>query len=176
MVEHSPVLKGNMVLLKPFLVSDIDETYISWLNDHNIVKFSNQRFIRHSMESCLHYQASFQGVDNLFMGIHSLSTNKLIGTLTAYIASNHGTADLGIMIGDHSAWGKGYGLDAWVTVMSWLLEGGDIRKLTAGTLVCNFGMIKIMERSGMSLEATRKSQEIIEGCPVDMLYYAKFNE
>ena len=69
----------------------------------------------------------------------------------------------------------GYGLDAWITMTNWLLARKDIRKLTAGTLACNSGMIKLMERSGMVLEATRKSQEIVEKCPVDMLYYAKFN-
>ena len=109
------------------------------------------------------------------MGIRRLSDNKLIGTLTAYVASNHGTVDVGIMIGDCSVWGMGYGLDAWITMTNWLLARNDIRKLTAGTLACNLGMVKLMERSGMVLEATRKSQEIVEGCPVDMLYYAKFN-
>jgi RimJ/RimL family protein N-acetyltransferase len=175
MVEISFSLIGNMIVLKPFLVADINDAYIGWLNDKNVMKFSNQRFFVHSMESCLRYQASFEGTDNLFMGIFRLSDDKLIGTLTAYVASNHGTVDVGIMIGDYSVWGMGYGLDAWITMTNWLLARKDIRKLTAGTLACNSGMIKLMERSGMVLEAIRKSQEIVEKCPVDMLYYAKFN-
>ena len=79
------------------------------------------------------------------------------------------------MIGDKTVWGLGYGQDAWNTLAKWLLARGDIRKLTAGTLACNYGMIKVMERSGMTLEAVRKAQEIVEGHPVDILYYAKFN-
>jgi RimJ/RimL family protein N-acetyltransferase len=168
-------IKGSAIVLKPFLVADINDAYIGWLNDKNVMKFSNQRFFEHSMESCLRYQASFQGTDNLFVSIRSLSDDKLIGTLTAYVASNHGTVDVGIMIGDSTLWGMGYGLDAWITMTNWLLGRKGIRKLTAGTLACNLGMIKLMERSGMVLEATRKSQEIVEGSPVDMLYYAKFN-
>lgn len=175
MVENFFPLRGNAITLKPFLVADINDIYIGWLNDQDVMKFSNQRFFVHSMESCLRYQASFAGTDNLFMGIRRLSDDKLIGTLTAYVASNHGTVDVGIMIGDSSLWGMGYGLDAWITMTNWLLACKDIRKLTAGTLACNLGMIKLMERSGMVLEATRKSQEIVEKCPVDMLYYAKFN-
>lgn len=175
MGENFFPLRGNKIELKPFLVADINDVYIGWLNDQNVMKFSNQRFFVHSMESCLRYQASFEGTDNIFMGIRRLMDDKLIGTLTAYVARNHGTVDVGIMIGDSSVWGRGYGLDAWITMTNWLLARKDIRKLTAGTLACNSGMIKLMERSGMVLEATRKSQEIVENWPVDMLYYAKFN-
>ena len=175
MAENSFPLRGNAIELKPFSVADINDAYIGWLNDPNVVKYSNQRFFVHTMDSCLRYQASFEGTDNLFMGIRTLSDDKLIGTLTAYIASNHGTVNVGIMIGDSSIWGMGYGLDAWITMNNWLLARKDIRKLNAGTLACNSGMIKLMERSGMVLEATLKSQEIVEKCPVDILYYAKFN-
>jgi ribosomal-protein-alanine N-acetyltransferase len=175
MVKNDLPLMGNKVEIKRFLASDISNDYISWLNDKNIMRYSNQRFLVHSMDSCLQYYAAFEGSDNLFMGIHRLSDNKLIGTMTAYISKNNGTVDVGIMVGDQCVWGMGYGLDAWITVTNWLLTCQNIRKLTAGTVACNFGMIKLIERSGMILEATRKAQKIIDGCPVDVLYYAKFN-
>lgn len=175
MAKSSFSLIGDKVELKPFLASDINDDYISWLNDKNIMRYSNQRFIVHSMDSCLKYHAAFQESDNFFMGIRRLSDNEMIGTLTAYVATNHGTVDLGIMIGNRAVWGMGYGLDAWITMTKWFLARQNIRKLTAGTLACNFGMIKLMERSGMILEATRKAQEIIDECPIDILYYAKFN-
>ena len=35
-------------------------------------------------------------------------------------------------------------------------------------------MVKIMEQSGMELEAVRSRQELIEGQPVDLLYFARF--
>jgi ribosomal-protein-alanine N-acetyltransferase len=175
MVETTLSIIGNKVILKPFLAPDISDEYINWLNNQTVVKFSNQRFLIHNYDSCLRYQASFNGTDNLFMAIRRMSDDKLIGTLTAYVAKQHGTVDVGIMIGDTSIWGMGFGLDAWLAMINWLLNRNDIRKLTAGTLACNFGMINLMERSGMILEATRKSQEIVDGCPIDILYYAKFN-
>lgn len=176
LVDSGFVLSGNKVLLKPFSKSDIDDVYIGWLSDPNVVRFSNQRFLRHDRESCLRYQASFEGTGNLFMSVRRLSDDRPIGTMTAYVARHHGTVDVGIMIGDQSVWGMGYGQDAWDAMTNWLLRREDIRKLTAGTLACNFGMIRLMERSGMSLEAVRKAQEIVEGRPVDMLYYAKFHD
>ncbi len=175
MAGNGFVLSGNNVLLKPFSASDINAAYMGWLNDPNVVRFSNQRFFKHDRESCMRYQASFEGTDNLFMSVRRLSDDSPIGTITAYVARHHGTVDVGIMIGDSSVWGMGYGQDAWDTMTSWLLGCEDIRKLTAGTLACNLGMIKLMERSGMSLEAVRKAQEIVEERSEDMLYYAKFH-
>ena len=120
------------------------------------------------------YRRSFEETDNIFLTVVSKDNYQSIGTMTAYIALPHGTADIGIMIGDRSVWGCGYGFDAWCTLLQWLLRSGVIRKVTAGTLDCNKPMIKLMQRSGMHLEATRKGQEIIDGYAIDIQYYARF--
>ncbi len=171
-----PLLHGEKVLLRPFSVKDIDEAYIGWLNDPDVVRFSNQRFLKHDRESSLRYLSSFDGTSNLFMSIRMLSDDRQIGTMTAYISVHHGTVDVGIMIGAKSVWGEGYGQDAWNTFVNWLLRQKEIRKLTAGTLACNYSMIKLMERSGMTLEGVRHAQEIVEDQPINMLYYAKFSD
>lgn len=173
MVE-GPILYGDKVMLRPFSATDIDESYISWLKDPDVVRLSNQRFLTHDRESCLQYLSSFENTKNLFMSVRRLSDDRPVGTLSAYVLSHHGTVDVGIMIGDKSVWGSGYGQDAWDTMTNWFMRQEYIRKLTAGTLACNYGMIKLMERSHMTLEAVRKEQEIVEGRSVDMLYYAKF--
>jgi len=175
MTNKAFILKGEKVLLRSFTASDINDTYIGWLNDPDVVQFSNQRFRRHDQESSLRYLASFEGTDNLFISVRRLSDDSPVGTMTAYVSSHHGTVDVGILIGDKAVWGMGYGQDAWNTLTNWLLERDDIRKLTAGTLACNHGMIKLMERSGMHHEATRREQEIVNGQAVDILYYAKFH-
>lgn len=169
-------LYGQKVLLKPFCLEDITDRYIAWLNDPEVVRFSNQRFIMHDRASCLRYLDSFFGTDNLFLSVRRLDTGQAIGTMTAYVSSHHGTVDVGIMIGDTSVWGGGYGQDAWNTFANWALAQGSIRKLTAGTLACNRAMIRIMEQSGMQLEAVRKAQEIVDGVPQDILLFATFHD
>lgn len=169
------ILQGDKVLLRPFTRSDINPTYIGWLNDTDVVQYSNQRFLEHTRESCLRYLDSFSETDNLFFSVRRLSDDTAVGTMTAYLCRHHGTVDVGILIGDKTVWGNGYGQDAWNTLASWLLGRDDIRKLTAGTLACNHGMIKLMERSGMQHEATRARQEIVKGQATDILYYAKFH-
>jgi ribosomal-protein-alanine N-acetyltransferase len=167
-------LQGDKVLLRTFRSDDLSSAYLGWLNDPDVVRYSNQRFRRHDAASCAAYLAAFESSDNLFLAIVGTVETRVIGTMTAYRSRHHGTADVGIMIGDRSLGGRGYGLEAWMLLTDWLLGAGGARKVTCGTLACNSAMRKIAERSGMRLEATRQAQEIVDGELQDILYYARF--
>lgn len=167
-------LDGQLVRLRTFGPDDISDAYVGWLNDPLVTRFSNQRFRRHDRSTSLAYLNSFAGSANLFLSMRRLADDSPIGTMTAYVSSQHGTVDVGIMVGESSAWGHGYGQDAWNALLAWLVGRTDIRKITAGTAAPNIGMQRLMERSGMTLEARRVGQEIIEGKPEDILYYALF--
>lgn len=167
-------LSGSLVELRPFTKADITPAYLGWLRDPEVVRFSNQRFRTHTTESCTAYLASFEGTANQFFSIQRQSDGRAVGTMTAYLSSAHGTADLGILIGDRGCWGQGLGLDAWQTLMAHLFQQAGLRKITAGTLRPNIGMVRIMERAGMHLEGVRARQEIVDGVPVDALLYASF--
>lgn len=95
--------------------------------------------------------------------------------MTAYYSPHHQTVDVGIMVGQSGEWGKGLGQDAWNTLMAWLLAMACVRKVTAGTMRCNVAMLKLMERSGMVLEAVWPQQELLDGVPQDLLYFGKFS-
>lgn len=167
-------LLGRAVWLRPFEAGDLTDVYVDWLNDPQAVRFSNQRFICHTRESCARYLASFKGSPNLFFSLRLQSDDRAIGTMTAYRSPHHGTADVGILVGDTSVWGQGHGQDAWNTLTDWLAAQPGQRKVTAGTLACNHGMRRVAERSGMQLEGVRRAQELVDGRPWDMLYYARF--
>jgi RimJ/RimL family protein N-acetyltransferase len=86
----------------------------------------------------------------------------------------HGTADIGIMVGERLVWGQGIGAEAFCLVLSALKASRVIRKVTAGTLAANKGMVRIMEKAGMQHEATRWAHELLDGAPADVVYYATF--
>lgn len=167
-------LVGSKVVLQPFGPKDVTEAYISWLNDPEVTRFSNQRFRTHTRASCEAYLASFAGTENLFVSIRDATTGGAIGTMTAYRNPHHGTCDVGIMIGERACWGGGYGQEAWDLFTDWLLTEGGVRKLTAGCLASNGGMVRLMERSGMAREAVRAAQEIVDGKLEDIVLYARF--
>ena len=167
-------LSGRKVVLQRFSESDITDAYIGWLNDPVTMRFSNQRFLRHDQHSSQRYLASFDGSPNLFFSVRDKSNGNAIGTMTAYLLPMHSTADMGILIGDSSVWGKGFGLDAWTTLMQHLLVELQVRKVTAGTLACNAAMLSLAAKSGMQPDGQRRKQELVDGAPHDILYFAKF--
>ena len=167
-------LTTDRLLLRPFEPSDIDERYLGWLQDPEVTRFSNQRFKQHTIETCVSYQSSFQGSSNCFLLLVHREQQVPIGTMTIYRATHHGTADVGLMLGNRAYWHQGLGKEAWNAVLEALLQEQGLRKVTGGTAKPNTGMVKIMEQSGMTLEAVRQRQELIEGQAVDLLYYARF--
>ncbi len=170
------MLTTSRLRLRPFQPADITAGYLNWLNDPMVTRFSNQRFRTHTAESCAVYLASFTRTHNSFLLITQRSDGQPIGTATVYRSPQHGTADMGLMVGDRQCWGQGYGRETWQALLEALLQEPRIRKVTGGTARTNQAMVRIMERSGMELEAVRKRQELIEGQPVDLLYYARFTK
>lgn len=167
-------VNGKKVILKLFSYSDINSEYIGWLNDPVVVRYSNQRFLKHTKLTCKRYLKSFEKSDNLFLRIEQKTDGLFVGTMTAYVNMHHRTVDVGIMVGHKSVWGSGIGQDAWNTLLNWLLNQEWVRKVTAGTMRCNNAMVKIIERSGMTFEAIRPEQELLDGLPQDILYYGVF--
>jgi len=169
-------LKGSRLILRPFTEIDITPTYLSWLNDPLVVQYSNQRFFQHDELSCRKYLSNFKNSPSAFLAVVHIATNKVIGTMTVFYSPYHDTADIGIMLGERSIWGKGFGKECFSLVVTKLIDGLGVRKITAGCLSSNKGMIEVMKYSGLHLEATRYGQEMILGKPEDILYYARFHE
>ena len=167
-------LNTERLNLRPFTANDVTDTYVHWLNDKDVTRISNQRFQKHTLETCLNYVQSFYNTKNTFLLLSNRVNKVPIGTMTIYRSNWHGTADIGLMLGNRQYWGNKFGLEAWSAVLEALLKEDGIRKVTGGTASPNIAMVKIMQQSKMNLEAVRKRHEIIENEPTDLLYYARF--
>ena len=172
--KNSSEVFGSRILLTKFQDIDVDQQYIDWLNDPEVVRYSNQRFHKHTFESCEQYRRTFDIPGKYFFSVSIIDTKQKIGTVTAYTNTDHGTADLGILIGEKSVWGRGYGIDAWETLARWVAVEHGVRKITGGALARNKAMIKIFQKSNFHLETVQRNQEIYYGMSEDILLYAKF--
>jgi len=171
-----PTMQTPRLIVRPFQVDDINDAYLAWLNDPLVTRFSNQRFQRHDRASAQAYLHGFGSGPGLFLSLRRAADDLAIGTITAHVASHHATADLGLLVGDRTVWGQGFGLEAWLAVMQWLLGEGGMRKVTAGTAAVNLAMLAIIQRSGMQAEGNRRAQEIINGAAVDILLFGRMRD
>lgn len=163
--------------LRPFSEQFLTERYVGWLNDRDVVRYSEQRHRKHTLETCRAYMNSFEGTPNYFVAIVAKDRQLgHIGNLNAYVDRHNGVADVGIVVGEKAVWGHGYGSEAWAAFVQFLIRERNLRKVTAGTLAINDGMIGIMRRSGMHIECTRRRQALCEGREVDTVYAAIFHD
>ncbi len=157
----------------PFSEKFLTAKYVGWLNDKETMKFSDQRFYTHSLKSCREYFLSFTNSRNSFWAI--TYENGHVGNMTVYKDVLHNVADISIMVGERSLWGKGIGLEAWNGMCNFLFQTDSVRKITAGTLEVNFGMLSIMKKSNMQPDGIRIKHCLIDGRAVDMIHMALFN-
>lgn len=159
------------VSLVPFTEDFLTPVYVGWLNDAEVVKYSRQRFSNHTGESCRNYLESMKKSGDFFWAILDRKSGKHIGNISASIDRQNSVADIAIMIGERSVWGKGYGLDAWVAAMKYLHHEAGIRMVTGGCMATNKGMMRVMEKAGMKPYYTRAGYFMDRGQAVDSVHY-----
>lgn len=175
--NRAPEIYTERLTLRPFSERDLTPEYVAWLNDPEVVRFSEQRHKTHTLESCREYMESFDDSPNHFWAIGRTlrpDGNALIGTMTAYVDQDNNVADLGIMIGDKPVWGQGLGTEAWKAVCAQLFADG-VRKVAAGTLETHHAMRAIFRKAGMEDDGRRVGQTLWQGKEVDVVYAALFN-
>lgn len=168
-------LIGGRIHLVPFHQGFITERYVSWLNDPDVVRLSDQRFRKHTLESCKDYFMSYENTPNWFWGIETIEDKQHIGNINAYVDTLHSVADIGIVVGEKEYWGKGIATEAYRLAIDFLFLDIKIRKITVGTLSVNTGMIHVMEKLGLKPDGIRLRHAVFEGQEVDMIHMALFN-
>lgn len=172
-------LRTASLELVPYERRFLTERYVSWLNDPEVVKYSEQRHRRHTIETSRAYVDSFDEGPNYLWAIcrpgEPGGDLDHIGNISAAVNTHYALADISIMIGEKREWGKGRGLEAWLAVCDFLFRQG-MRKVTGGTLSPNRGMLTIMERAGMMPDGVRARHYVIGGEEVDIVYRALFRD
>jgi RimJ/RimL family protein N-acetyltransferase len=176
-MAKSPAIRTKRLTIVPFNEKHLNEKYVAWLNDKELMRYSEQRHREHNIEECRSYLKSFDGTPNYFWAIEENEQGfGHIGNITAFVDENNGVVDVGIMIGAREAHGRRYGIEAWMAVCDYLFKNLPIRKLTAGTMSINIPMLKIMKRAGMIDDGIRKKHFLSEGKEVDIIHMALFRE
>lgn len=166
-------IETTHLLLRPYYAGMVTDDHVRWLNDPEVVKYSEQRHKTHTLESIHQYVNDIACTSGSYLWSISLSFGPTIGTISAHTDIPNGVANLGILIGEKAAWGRGYGGEAWNGVSNWLFEKRDIRKIEMGCHYENRAMRKLAERCGMHMEGVRHDHFVVDGKPQHLLLYAK---
>lgn len=153
------LLKGNRYTLRPFTEQDISDRYIGWLNDPQVNRFLEVRFVHQTRDTVLEFVRSFYGeVEKYMWGIFPNDATEPVGTTTLYdIKHNHGTGEIGLMIGEMEYRGKGASNEAMELVLEFAFETLKLRRATGGSISLNHDMNFTFKRLGFTCEGKQRA-------------------
>jgi RimJ/RimL family protein N-acetyltransferase len=162
----------ELFLLTPERVSD---AYVGWLNDPQVNQYLESRFGEQGKASVEAFVAAMLASENdLFLGIVDRGLQRHVGNIKlGPIDRCHERGEIGIMIGDRAAWGRGVGSNAIARIVAIARDELGLRKLTAGCYASNVGSKKAFEKAGFVIEGVRGAHYLLDGRPEDGILLGK---
>lgn len=174
MTERERVLSGSSVNLFPFKEEHVTDRYVGWLNDPEVNRFLEVHFVQQTPDTALAYVRSFYGETQKYMwGICPKDVGDPIGTATLSLINRyHGSAGLGLLIGEKRYWGKGVSSEVIELIEAFAFRTLGLRRLTGICYAPNHGMNFTFKRLGFTLEGRlRQALLLSPGKYVDGHYW-----
>jgi [ribosomal protein S5]-alanine N-acetyltransferase len=162
---------GERVLLRELVVDDVGEAYVRWMTDGDVLRHLEARFQRHTIETLRQFVAAMEADEgNVLFGIFLIANDRHIGNIKlGPVIPPHGTADIGLLIGERDCWGRGYATEAVRLVARYAFDTLALRKVTASCYSSNEGSARAFEKAGFVREGVRPAQFMSDEGPVDQI-------
>lgn len=144
-----------MRVLVPFTPRHLTQKYVSWLNDGDLMRYSEQRHRKHTFDTCRRY---IDGCDMLW----AIEAPDYVGTVAVHIDMPNNLADVGILCSK-----SGNGKAAWEEALNKLTPR---YRVTAGHMETNVPMMKICERT-MKPWYVVPDRFLVDGEKVDSVHW-----
>ncbi len=169
MDKFIPFIQGTTIYLREVRETDVTDEYYNWLNDPQINQFLETRYHPQSKSQISEFVISKQ--NEPFFAICCNQTQKHIGNIKLSVINTiHRRADLSLMIGNKSYWGKNIATEAITLVTEFAFSQLNLNKLQAGAYHTNIGSIKAFEKCGYEQEGYLKEFTISNNQPLHLVY------
>tara|TARA_B100001094_G_scaffold333136_1_gene408928 strand:+ start:3181 stop:3729 length:549 start_codon:yes stop_codon:yes gene_type:complete len=158
------------ILLKVLTQNDVSESYVEWLNDYEVTKFTEQKYFRHTLESTKTFVCQkYDSESDLLFGIFFDGTH--IGNIKlGSIKFEHMSTEVSYFIGEKEFWGKGIASKCVETVVHFAVTELDLKKINAGYYENNTGSAKVLQKCGFVVERNIISNAIFEDKPINFIF------
>ena len=104
----------------------------------------------------------------LFLGVRSIELGRHVGNIKlGPIDRHHGLAEIGIMIGERAAWGRGVASQTIERIVDIARAELRLRKLSAGCYLSNHGSARAFQKAGFAVEGRRSAHYLLDGLAED---------
>ncbi|MDP3396773.1 MAG: GNAT family protein [Methanoregula sp.] len=166
-------LKGDSIVLRPLHPDDTTGPYLNWFNDEEVCRGNSHHVFPFTEAVASEYISySHRSKDDLILAIDKKTNNQHIGNIALQrIHPVYRSAELSIIIGEKSAWGKGYGLEAVRLMCDHAFRTLNLHRVACGTFGSNEGMIHLALSIGMKEEGRRKEAVFKDGQYIDVIEF-----
>jgi len=167
--------ESERLRLRPLTPDDIDNRYLAWFKDEEVVRYLEVRNLTRSDSVAFLRRGEETGLYRIY-AICLKETGEHIGNIKlGEVRPTHGVSDLVTVIGARAHWGKGYATEAIRLATQFAFNQLDLRKLSAGIYSGNIGSAKAYLRAGWIIEGVLHAQFIRDGATFDELVVGCFN-
>jgi ribosomal-protein-alanine N-acetyltransferase len=171
-------LVGQHLLLSNLDAEHATARYLAWLSDVEVTRHLEIRFAPpDAVDDLAKFIASCNASeDTLMLGIFLRRDGRHIGNIKlGPINRHHGTAGIGLLIGERDEWGKGHACAAIELVSDYAFNNLSLAKLTAGCYAGNEGSRRAFLNAGFAEEGRLVWQWLADGQRLDGILLGKVN-
>lgn len=142
-------MKGNAIKIQLLSENGVTERYLSWMKDDEVLQYLESRWFCHTIESIREYVHEMNTTpNNLLFGIFSEQLGHIGNIKIGNINQIHRFAEIGLLIGEHDARGKGFGTEAIRMATQYAFDELNLHKVTAGMYASNIASYKAFAKAG----------------------------
>lgn len=170
-------LYGDWGKLKLLEVDDVSSAYVTWMNDYDVVKYTESRFTLHSFNSICNYVKNCNEKGDCFLfGIFDKENTHIGNIKLDNIHAYYRKADIGIIIGEKKYWGKGIATQAIMLLSEYAFAQLNLNKVYAGIYEHNVASQKAFLKAGFTEMYRERDSVWYEGKYQDCLHFEKYAE
>jgi RimJ/RimL family protein N-acetyltransferase len=156
------MLEGRLVVLQPLNAEDVTDAYVGWFNDPETFRYLGTKFgqTRASIRKYIEQTPA----PNVISRILEKASRRHVGNITLHeFDPINQRMEMGIVIGEAEARGKGYGREACSLLAAFGFDHLNLHRITAGTVVDNVAMTRVFQSLGFKIEGTLAEHYYLEG-------------
>jgi [ribosomal protein S5]-alanine N-acetyltransferase len=172
MSDKTAFLRGSKVYLRPLERSDLNETYLSWLNDAEVTRHLETGAFPTTMQDLEKFYQGVTGSTNaVIFAIADRKSHRHIGNAKlGPINWVHRRAMFGIMIGDKNFWGRGIGEEVTRLVVEYGFQRLNLNRIGLGVFAEHEAAVRCYQAVGFKTEGKFREEMFSDGTYKDRLW------
>jgi RimJ/RimL family protein N-acetyltransferase len=157
-------LIGRKIVLRRHRADNL-YAFMRWYTDPEVARLTRyQQSPLSNDEIQRFFYSRIMGSDFLAMAIHVRDADQLIGTCAfSQLDGDNGSALFHITIGEHDAWGKGYGTEATELMVAHAFTRLALHRIALTVFEFNTRAIRSYEKCGFSVEGRARQAIFRDG-------------